>query len=436
MVDAESRRDSGYDAGADTGPPPPCATAADCDDGLVCNGTETCNPAVGCQPGVGIACDDALFCTTDSCVEPGTCRNIAPDRDGDGVGAAGCAAGTDCDDGSAMVFPGATEACNGMDDDCSGMPDDGPGMACALGSAPAACTTACGTMGMRTCTASCALSACAAATETCGNTCDDDGDGMIDEGCSAGGPPNDTCGGATPLAPTGGMLGGTLAGATAQTTDCFSVEVYYSMTLTDRTIVYLDTLGTAFDTAIAYRGTSCSGAASPCVDDSCGTAQTQLAIVAEPGTHYFSVHAYSGATPGPFNLRWQTLFGAGGVNLPITTSGTFTRSTGGASLVGFCGGSLASPEDAYFFTLCPGVSRSIDASTCDPATFYDTVVYGAGPAGGLACNDDDFFCFWDGVQSTTSFTANGPGIFAVYVDGYGSGTIGSSGAYALTISGL
>jgi hypothetical protein len=43
------------------------------------------------------------------------------DVDGDGVTAA-----TDCDETNAMIHPGATDTCNGLDDDCSGTPDDGP----------------------------------------------------------------------------------------------------------------------------------------------------------------------------------------------------------------------------------------------------------------------------------------------------------------------
>ena len=31
---------------------------------------------------------------------------------------------TDCDDGEALVYPGATEICNAVDDDCDGDIDD------------------------------------------------------------------------------------------------------------------------------------------------------------------------------------------------------------------------------------------------------------------------------------------------------------------------
>lgn len=45
------------------------------------------------------------------------------DRDADGWGL-DCAAGPDCNDGDAFVFPGAVEACNLRDDDCSGEVND------------------------------------------------------------------------------------------------------------------------------------------------------------------------------------------------------------------------------------------------------------------------------------------------------------------------
>jgi hypothetical protein len=48
------------------------------------------------------------------------------DADGDGVDGASCN-GADCDDTSAAVHPGATEACDGVDNDCNGRVDEGCG---------------------------------------------------------------------------------------------------------------------------------------------------------------------------------------------------------------------------------------------------------------------------------------------------------------------
>jgi hypothetical protein len=80
------------------------------------------------------------------------------------------------------------ESCNAADDDCDGVSDDG--YACVRNSTGNACVTACGTPGTYTCTASCGIpagsTACAASVETC-NGCDDDGDGVRDDGLDADG---------------------------------------------------------------------------------------------------------------------------------------------------------------------------------------------------------------------------------------------------------
>ena len=75
----------------------------DCDDS---------NPAI--HPGaVEADCDDPVDYNCD-----GSTRYT--DADGDGVPAC-----LDCDDGDLLVFPGAEESCNGLDDDCDGLTDYG-----------------------------------------------------------------------------------------------------------------------------------------------------------------------------------------------------------------------------------------------------------------------------------------------------------------------
>jgi len=80
------------------------------------------------------------------------------------------------------------EDCDGADDDCNGLVDEA--FACARNSAGNACTTVCGTPGVFTCSATCTVpagsTACRAASETC-NGCDDDGDGIRDDGLDADG---------------------------------------------------------------------------------------------------------------------------------------------------------------------------------------------------------------------------------------------------------
>jgi hypothetical protein len=81
----------------------------------------------------------------------------------------------------------ATETCNGCDDDGDGQIDEpggGSPVLCRAGEVRS-CTTSCGTLGTQTCSGGCSWDPCAAA-EIC-NACDDDGDGMVDDGFALGG---------------------------------------------------------------------------------------------------------------------------------------------------------------------------------------------------------------------------------------------------------
>ena len=102
--------------------------------GIDCDDTDpTINPAAD------EICDDGIDqnCAPDRCaVNPYTgiedCFgwDLVSDVDGDGFGSAECGADPeDCDDDDPLVFPGASEVCNGEDDDCDGLlpPDEADG---------------------------------------------------------------------------------------------------------------------------------------------------------------------------------------------------------------------------------------------------------------------------------------------------------------------
>ena len=154
----------------------PCSVGA-------CSGTRTCG--LGCVWGACVAsavevcngvdddCDGAVD-ETFACVL-GTSRSCTV---GACAGTQSCVAG--CSWGACTVT--IAETCNGVDDDCDGSTDEG--YTCAAGTTRS-CTTACSTAGTQSCQfGSCVWGSCCAASETCGNGCDDDCDGTVDEGCS------------------------------------------------------------------------------------------------------------------------------------------------------------------------------------------------------------------------------------------------------------
>jgi hypothetical protein len=179
------RCDTSTDACVQDADPTVCSDGLVCNGTESCDVTGT-TPGRGCVSGARLDCSDGMACTTDSCGEPGVCAHGGSDADGDGFTARGCATGNDCDDLAPRVNPGAVEICDGLDNDCSGTGpapsgvDDGAGMQCPYGSSPRMCTTTCGTAGTQPCDGACHLGVCRAVAETC-NGCDDDGDGQIDE---------------------------------------------------------------------------------------------------------------------------------------------------------------------------------------------------------------------------------------------------------------
>ena len=126
----------------------------------VCNGLDDDCDGVA-DEGFGCVRSTSRSCTLGACSGTQTC-------------------GTACTWGTCTVS--TPESYNGLDDNCNGAVDET--FSCALGST-GGCTNSCGAAGSRTCTApACSWGTCCGPIEVCGNTCDDDCDGTVNEGCT------------------------------------------------------------------------------------------------------------------------------------------------------------------------------------------------------------------------------------------------------------
>ncbi|MBL8685476.1 MAG: hypothetical protein JNK05_40245 [Myxococcales bacterium] len=111
---------------------------------------------------------------------------VCADGDMDGFPDAACG-GNDCNDGNAMINPGAREVCDGVDNNCDTVRDEG----FMLGTACNAGVGACRATGMLVCAADGASAVCNAVPsmpgrELCGDMIDNDCNGMVDDGFNIG----------------------------------------------------------------------------------------------------------------------------------------------------------------------------------------------------------------------------------------------------------
>jgi len=315
-----------------------------------------------------------------------------------------------------------TEVCNGVDDNCDWTVDNIASSACS----PGECRT-----GYTYCSGSstlCAWSGNSPAGTGCSvGRCDGAGTCRL----SNDRPENATYLGALP----GGqrVTSGNTCGATTQPSAWCNgqAEIYYYVYVTQRSVLYVDTFGSTFDTVINVSSNGYDSYA--CNDDSCGTLQSQIApgspFVVNPGYYYIAVGGFGGGC-GNFTLRVQAVpasdsvirVGRGGGQVAYySTAGRANRVNLGCNATG--------GDITFVWALCPGVGGgTFSANTCSGYTNYDTALeYFDGTSGGAACNDDS--C---GLRSSLSVGVNtGPGIRAFYQDGWGGGTGNNYTAYSI-----
>lgn len=132
----DAGRDGGMiriDAGPDAGPVG-CTSAAECSDGLFCNGVERCNAGT-CGPGTPVTCDDSIGCTMNRCLEPTS--GTTPDCDYVPIDSM-CPAGQTCNPATGCTTGCAESPCRLLNPQC-GCP---AGSGCYLNGSMRTCASA------------------------------------------------------------------------------------------------------------------------------------------------------------------------------------------------------------------------------------------------------------------------------------------------------
>jgi hypothetical protein len=167
-----------------------------------------------------------------------------------------------------------------------------------------------------------------------------------------------------------------------------------------------------------------------CNDNACGTQQSQIVALLQPGNYRLGLTGASGAE-GAATIHFAYAFAASGTETPLPAgSSTQTGTTVGTS------GNIddespsciaAGPENGYWWTSCPGAAGGLlSASTCGGAT-WETVLETEIP------ETVPYACSSDGCYPDTSIAATvpaGAGLRVLLVDGQ-AGT--DRGAYTMTV---
>ena len=211
-------------------------------------------------------------------------------------------------------------------------------------------------------------------------------------------------------------------------------DVFYKISLTTRELVYADTFGSTSNTAL-YFADSCSDALTAstmtgdtlCSSGACGTGQSQVVALLNPGVHYL-VLAGHGAT----TIHFQHAESGVG-DLAVLPQGTHTltgtTTTGSGALFACEAGGM---ESTYWWTTCPtDLGGAIHATTCTGSSF-DTILSLQLPGTeNVACADDDNGCAAQTRSTLDASIPAGAGLNVIAVDG---GSQVQHGAYTLTVT--
>jgi hypothetical protein len=204
-------------------------------------------------------------------------------------------------------------------------------------------------------------------------------------------------------------------------------DVFFKFTLTRRELVYADTFGASANTALFF-ASSCTTARTAstttgdavCSAGACGTGQSQVTALLDPGTHYLVL-----AGQGTATIRFQHAeVGTGTVEPLAQGASTPSGTTSGFGGLYACDGGGA--ENTYWWRTCPSSAGGIfQGSTCT-GTSFDTILSFQIPGSETVMCDDDTCSF----QSTVGANIPaGAGLYVMSVDGFSQA---KNGSYTLT----
>lgn len=263
-----------------------------------------------------------------------------------------------------------------------------------------------------------------------------DGQGSIDapDGGSSLPAANDHCANATVIS-IASMHSSVSASMTDATPDldapCGTAgqpDVFFKFTLTRRELVYADTFGATAGTTLFFasscttaRTGSTTASDAVCSTGACGTTQSQVVALLDPGTHYL-VLAGAAAT-----IHFQHAeVGSGTVAHLAQGSSAPTGTTSGFGSLYACDGGGA--ENSYWWQTCPSDTGGVFTGSTCTGTNFDTILSLQMPGSDSVLCDDDTCSF----QSTVGANIPaGAGLFVIAVDGFSQA---KHGDYTLSIS--